>query len=181
MCWMPKEIYFRASSRSRACAVISISRRTDAPRFFLPRIVAALRQGAIAVRNPRSGAESRVLLGPGPAGAPIARVLVWWSKDFTAFRAAWGDPATRAVLERYAHAFQYTINEERGSVLEPGLHTPLAERLAAAQWQLALSQFAKSAPTDVEQTEVGKVQKKLETARVKLARQENATGQAKPE
>ena len=54
-------------------------------------------------------------------------------------------------------------------------------RLAAAQWQLALSQFAKSAPTDVEQTEVGKVQKKLETARVKLARQENATGQAKPE
>jgi tetratricopeptide (TPR) repeat protein len=54
-------------------------------------------------------------------------------------------------------------------------------RLAAAQWQLALSQFAKSAPTDVEQTEVGKVQKKLETARVKLARQENANGQAKPE
>jgi tetratricopeptide (TPR) repeat protein len=54
-------------------------------------------------------------------------------------------------------------------------------RLAAAQWQLSLTEFAKSAPADVEPTEVSKVQKKLETARVKLARQENAGGQTKPE
>ena len=54
-------------------------------------------------------------------------------------------------------------------------------RLAAAQWELSLAQFAKSAPADVEQAEVAKVQKKLETAHVKLAKQENATGLAKPE
>jgi tetratricopeptide (TPR) repeat protein len=54
-------------------------------------------------------------------------------------------------------------------------------RLAAAQWQLSLAQFAKSAPSDVEPVELAKVQKKLETARVKLAKQENSTGQSKPE
>jgi tetratricopeptide (TPR) repeat protein len=54
-------------------------------------------------------------------------------------------------------------------------------RLAAAQWELALAQFAKSAPADLEPAEVAKVQKKLDTARVKLARQESATGQPKTE
>jgi len=54
-------------------------------------------------------------------------------------------------------------------------------RLAAAQWQLSLTQFARSAPADVEQAEVNKVQKKLDTARFRLAKQENATGQTKPE
>jgi len=54
-------------------------------------------------------------------------------------------------------------------------------RLAAAQWELSLAQFAKSAPADVEPAEVAKVQKKLDTAHVRLAKQESATGQAKPE
>jgi len=54
-------------------------------------------------------------------------------------------------------------------------------RLAAAQWELSLAQFAKSAPADVEPAEVAKVQKKLQTAQVKLARQESTTGLAKPE
>jgi uncharacterized protein HemY len=54
-------------------------------------------------------------------------------------------------------------------------------RLAAAQWELSLSEFSKSAAPDVEPSEVAKVQKKLETARVKLARKDNASGQSKPE
>lgn len=54
-------------------------------------------------------------------------------------------------------------------------------RLAAAQWQLSLAQFAKSAPADIEPTDVSKVQKKLESARVKLAKQDDSLGQAKPE
>jgi len=54
-------------------------------------------------------------------------------------------------------------------------------RLAAAQWELSLAEFSKAAPPDVEPTEVAKVQKKLETARVKLARQDNTAGQNKPE
>jgi hypothetical protein len=54
-------------------------------------------------------------------------------------------------------------------------------RLAASQWELSLAQYAKSAQDDFEPGDVTKVQRKLETARVKLARQENATGQPKPE
>jgi tetratricopeptide (TPR) repeat protein len=54
-------------------------------------------------------------------------------------------------------------------------------RLAAEQWELSLAEFSKSAPADVEPAEVAKVQRKLESAHVKLAKQESATGQARPE
>jgi tetratricopeptide (TPR) repeat protein len=54
-------------------------------------------------------------------------------------------------------------------------------RLAAAQWEMSIAQYAKSAAADVEPTDVAKVQHKLEGARVKLAKQENAVGQPKPE
>jgi len=52
-------------------------------------------------------------------------------------------------------------------------------RLAAAQWEISLTEFAKSASADVEPTEVSKVQKKLEGARVKLAKQESHLGDDK--
>ncbi len=54
-------------------------------------------------------------------------------------------------------------------------------RLAAAQWQLSLSEFAKSDPTDIEPGDVAKVQKMLESARVKLAKEDNAIGRPKPQ
>jgi len=54
-------------------------------------------------------------------------------------------------------------------------------RLAAAQWELSLSEYAKSAAADIEPNDVAKVQKKLETARVRMAKQDSATGQPKPE
>jgi len=52
-------------------------------------------------------------------------------------------------------------------------------RLAAAQWEISISEFSKSAPADVEPSEVAKVQKKLEGARVKLAKQESHIGEDK--
>jgi len=70
-----------------------------------------------------------------------------------------------------------TVHDHLGDVYEKTGRI----RLAAAQWQLSLAQFAKSVPVDVEPAELTKVQRKLETARVKLAKQENATGQIKPE
>ncbi len=54
-------------------------------------------------------------------------------------------------------------------------------RLAAAQWQLSIDEFGKSSPADIEPSDVAKVQKKLESARVKLAREEGAMDPAKPE
>jgi len=52
-------------------------------------------------------------------------------------------------------------------------------RLAAAQWQISIEEFSKSAAADVEAAEVAKVQKKLEGARVKLAKQESHIGETK--
>jgi tetratricopeptide (TPR) repeat protein len=54
-------------------------------------------------------------------------------------------------------------------------------RLAAAQWELSVAEYAKTPPDDIEPGDMAKVQHKLETARVKLAKQDSATGQPKPE
>jgi tetratricopeptide (TPR) repeat protein len=70
-----------------------------------------------------------------------------------------------------------TVHDHLGDLYEKTGRT----RLAAAQWQLSLTQFAKSAAVDVEPAEVAKVQKKLDSAQVKLAKQESATGQTRPE
>jgi tetratricopeptide (TPR) repeat protein len=52
-------------------------------------------------------------------------------------------------------------------------------RLAVAQWQLSLAEFAKSAPADVDAAELAKVRKMLDKARAKLAKEDSAIGQAK--
>ncbi len=70
-----------------------------------------------------------------------------------------------------------TVHEHMGDLYEKTGRI----RLAAAQWELSLADFAKSAPADVEPGDVTKVQKKLEGARVKLARQDSSIGPVKPE
>ena len=54
-------------------------------------------------------------------------------------------------------------------------------RLAAAQWELSLDEFNKSAQSDIEPGDVAKVQKKLESARLRLAKEEGTVQPAKPE
>ncbi len=54
-------------------------------------------------------------------------------------------------------------------------------RLAAAQWEASLAESAKSAPADIDSAETAKVQKKLESARGKLAKEESVLGLPKPE
>ena len=72
---------------------------------------------------------------------------------------------------------------------DPTVHDHLAElyektgriRLATEQWEIALTQCAKTVPSDVEPGEAAKVQKKLDSARVKLAKENTALAPAKPE
>ncbi len=109
------------------------------------------------------------------------------------------EPMNGAYLDSLGWAYfklgQFELAEENlrqaaeRDQTDPTVHDHLGDlyektgriRLAAAQWELSLTEFSKSAPPDVEPTEVAKVQKKLETARVKLAKQENTTGQNKPQ
>ncbi len=70
-----------------------------------------------------------------------------------------------------------TVHEHMGDLYEKTGRI----RQAAAQWERSLAEYAKSAPADVEPADVTKVQKKLEGARVKLAKQDSSIGPVKPE
>jgi tetratricopeptide (TPR) repeat protein len=53
-------------------------------------------------------------------------------------------------------------------------------KLAAASWERALQQYSKTVPAEVEQTDVAKVQRKLDAARVKLAKESGTASAVKP-
>jgi tetratricopeptide (TPR) repeat protein len=109
------------------------------------------------------------------------------------------EPMNGAYLDSLGWVYfkmgEYELSEEnlRQAVerdqTDPTVHDHLGDlyektgriRLAAAQWELSLAEYAKSVAADVEPADVAKVQRKLSTARVKMAKQEDATGQPKPE
>jgi tetratricopeptide (TPR) repeat protein len=109
------------------------------------------------------------------------------------------EPMNGAYLDSLGWAYfkmgQYELAEEnlRQAVerdqTDPTVHEHLGDlyektgriRLAAAQWQLSLTEFSKSAAADVEPADVAKLQRKLESARVKLAKEESISGPPKPE
>jgi tetratricopeptide (TPR) repeat protein len=64
---------------------------------------------------------------------------------------------------------------------DPAVHDHLGElyektgrlKMAAGQWEQSLQEYARTVPADAEPGDVSKVQKKLDTARVKLAKEES--------
>lgn len=108
------------------------------------------------------------------------------------------EPMNGAYLDSLGWAYfkmgEYELAEDnlRSAVnrdqTDPTVHMHLGDlyektgriRQAAAQWELSLSDFAKSAPADVEPGDVARVQKKLESARVRLAKEDSSLGQVKP-
>lgn len=93
--------------------VISLSRRTDIPAFFLDKYIQAFRSHQITYKN------KKYSLAPDDVGA-----IVWWSKDYSNFINEY--EANRDFWRQYAHNFQFTINSE--SELEPNV-PPLEQRL----------------------------------------------------
>jgi tetratricopeptide (TPR) repeat protein len=65
---------------------------------------------------------------------------------------------------------------------DPAVHDHLGElyektgrlKLAAGQWEQSLQEYARTTPADADPGDVNKVQKKLDSARVKLAKEESA-------
>ncbi|MGA7108163.1 MAG: tetratricopeptide repeat protein [Terracidiphilus sp.] len=109
------------------------------------------------------------------------------------------EPMNGAYLDSLGWVYfkmgQYELAEEnlRQAVertqTDPTVHEHLGDlyektgriRLAAAQWELSLNAFSRSAAADVEPGDVAKLQRKLETARVKLAKEESISGPPKSE
>jgi tetratricopeptide (TPR) repeat protein len=109
------------------------------------------------------------------------------------------EPMSGAYLDSLGWVYfklgQYELAEEnlRQAVerdqTDPTVHDHLGDlyektgriRLAAAQWELSLAESAKALAADLEPGEVAKIQHKLDSAKVKLAKQESATEPGKPE
>jgi len=60
--------------------IISASRRTDMPAFYLDRLIECIKRREAIVPNPYSGRESRIDLSP-----DAVHTLVLWSKNFAPF------------------------------------------------------------------------------------------------
>jgi hypothetical protein len=93
--------------------VISASRRSDIPAFFMPWFMECVAKGEFEVVNPYNRQIKRV-----PATAPPVHTIVFWSKNFGPFLdAGWGDRLRQMGYHLY---FQFTINSE-DPLLEPNL------------------------------------------------------------
>ncbi|MFP4039002.1 MAG: DUF1848 family protein [Desulfosudaceae bacterium] len=100
--------------------ILSASRRTDIPAFYMDWFMAGIDRGEFTVINPFNNQARQV-----PAGPDRVHTIVFWSKNFAAFlNGGYGEQ----LLERGYHLFfNFTVNS-RNRLLEPRL-PPLAERL----------------------------------------------------
>ena len=102
--------------------VISASRRTDIPAFYMPWFMASIENGVFEVVNPYNGTTSRV-----PADCGQVHSIVFWSKDFGPFlKDGYADELTR---RGYRFFFNFTINstDHRLEPRVPSLDTRLAQ------------------------------------------------------
>ena len=109
------------------------------------------------------------------------------------------DPTNYAYLDSlgwvYFRMGQYVQAEDnleraisRGAS-DPTVHDHLGDvyektgklRLAAAQWELSLNEYAHTVQADMDAGDIGKVQKKLDSARVRLAKESATLQTTKPE
>lgn len=101
--------------------VISASRRTDIPAFYMNDFMKGIRQGFFRVVNPFNQKESLIV-----SSSDYIDTIVFWSKDYTKFIKC---NYLKILREMGYHLFfNYTINSE-DSFLEPGIPS-LDKRLA---------------------------------------------------
>ncbi|KAH3756298.1 DUF1848 family protein [Pelomyxa schiedti] len=101
--------------------VISCSRRTDVPAFYMKWLCERLREGFADVEH--GATVTRINLSPA-----VVRSFVWWSKDYAPWIDCYNDPTTGPLLKQYdAHCFNFTVNSP--SELEPGIRHTLEQRL----------------------------------------------------
>ncbi len=100
--------------------VLSASRRTDIPAFYLTWFMSSLDRGYFDVANPFNKRVTRV-----PAGPDTVDTIVFWSKDFGRFLA---EEIGEELRKRgYGLFFNFTVNS-RSPLLEPKV-PPLEGRL----------------------------------------------------
>ena len=100
--------------------VISASRRTDIPAFYMDWFMGRIEKGTFKIKNPYNQKVTVI-----PAGSDRVHSIVFWSKDFGPFLAGnFGDRLQRRGYHLY---FNFTINSA-SDLLEPNV-PPLDRRL----------------------------------------------------
>jgi len=100
--------------------VISASRRTDIPAFYMDWFMGRINAGFFEVINPFNASIRRV-----PANVDQVHTIVFWSKNFKRFiNGQYGEKLVRAGYHLF---FNFTVNSE-DTLLEPHL-PPLKQRL----------------------------------------------------
>lgn len=99
--------------------LISASRRTDIPAFYMNHIMEALKKGFITVKGPY-GTTSSVSLSP-----EHVKGIFWWSKDYHEWIQIYQSQPN--LLQHFKHVFNFTLIGN--SKLEPGVRTTLSQRL----------------------------------------------------
>jgi hypothetical protein len=116
--------FFSTQMNEQEKIVISASRRTDIPAFYMEWFMAQVRQGFFEVVNPYNQRAFRV-----PGTPEVVHTIVFWSKDFGPF--IHGRYAKTLEKMGYHLFFNFTINSE-DPLLEPNV-PPLADRLEQLQ------------------------------------------------
>lgn len=110
-----------AGSRIKHKQVISASRRTDIPAFYMDWFMDSLNRGYFEVENPYTRSISQVAVHP-----DNTHTLVFWSKNFGPFLR--GNYGEKLLKKGYHLFFNFTLNST-DAILEP--HVPvLYERLS---------------------------------------------------
>jgi hypothetical protein len=103
--------------------VISASRRTDIPAFYMDWFMKKINSGFFELSNPYNGRRTVI-----PATPDHVHTIVFWSKNFGRFISE--DYGTRLIQMGYHLFFNFTINSE-SALLEPNI-PPLELRLRQA-------------------------------------------------
>lgn len=93
--------------------ILSVSRRTDIPAFYMPWFMDQVTHGVIEVANPFNQRVRQVAVSP-----QLIHTMVFWSKNFGPFLADHCGERLQAM--GYHLFFNFTVNS-RSSILEPGV------------------------------------------------------------
>lgn len=99
--------------------IISASRRTDIPAFYMNHVINAMKNGYIQVTN-QYGSTSTISLDP-----KDVKCIVWWSKNYSHWLKKYHENIK--LFSKYKHMFNFTITGSND--LENGVKSSLTNRL----------------------------------------------------
>jgi hypothetical protein len=138
----------KSTKKAEQHLVVCYSRRTDTPANEAMCLAAFdnIHNGQATYPHPRFPNSAYGYEHPITVKFNGTKVFSWWSKDFSFWLANYS--AHMADLLKYNHHFTFTINNEKGCVLEPGVKHTILERFDQLRQLAALVRDRFKQPVD---------------------------------